>query len=487
MATETLSFLCPHCDIRLTVPIALAGVKGPCPNCRLGITAPVPATGPSPFGQAPESPPELEPPAPLPPLPPAAEVPIPPPVAPSLPDAEPVAEHVESLPGSEPEPGSPPVPASDPETPDGPKIRPEPRHMKERVQATPMSVRHATTDDRLRRQGPIQPARTKEPSRVLLALIPAVFCAAATLLSGWLLYRYLPTGPWRMAEEASAPLPPPPSPPEVDPAAAPQTVATPDPDPAPAPIPATQAPAPPTATADPAPEPPPPAAITDNGDGISPAVRANQLLDAFLHAKDGQSRLGMVEPEASLQDLQSWDMTKGPLWEVAQVFYDLPQNNPKEQVTDYPYRVSFFIPNRKNVEFAMLVRQRGSQPPKVFLPAFLDLAGGRLAAFAKEPNTQDPTKFHVVLEPLTGCHEENIPNPDRKFTLRLLPSTIGKEAARAYVSTGSRFKKMMDEPESSLRWGVRLRATVTLQWNHKEDPEHPYLELIDINSLGWNP
>ena len=135
----------------------------------------------------------------------------------------------------------------------------------------------------------------------------------------------------------------------------------------------------------------------------------------------------------------------------------------------------------------IVVRQRGTQQPKVFLPAFLDLAGGRLHGFTRAPNTLEPATFHAVIEPVPGCHEEGVPNPDRKFTIRLLPSTIGKETSRAYVSSGSRFKKMVEDPASSLRWGVRIRATVSLQWNHKEDPEKPYLELMDINSLGWNP
>lgn len=356
--------------------------------------------------------------------------------------------------------------------------------MKERPPATPMAVRHSTADERMRRQEPIRPEKAR--SRILLALIPAAFCALATLLSGLLLYYYLPNGPWRSQSRASEPL-------QVPKAKQDQESHNPgqesgsqpaNPKPASTPPPAAASSDPSTASAPANAENPPPAA---EADPVLPAVRANEVLEAFLHAKEGKARLGMVEPEASLQDLQTWEVTRGPLWEVAQVVPDMPQRLPQEQVTDYPYRVSFFIPNRKNVEFAMIVRQRGDQPPRVFLPAFLDLAGGRLANFTKEPNTQEPTAFHVVLEPVARCYEENVPDPDRKFTLKLLASTVGKETSRAYVSTGSRFKAMLDDPESPVRWGTRRRATVTLQWNHKEDPAMPYLELIDINSLGWNP
>jgi hypothetical protein len=45
---------------------------------------------------------------------------------------------------------------------------------------------------------------------------------------------------------------------------------------------------------------------------------------------------------------------------------------------------------------------------------------------------------------------------------------------------------MVDEPTYPIRWGTRVRATVTIQWNHQEDPANPFLELIDINSPDWD-
>ncbi len=40
MPDPTISFSCPACGIRLTVPANLAGIKGPCPSCRVEIQAP---------------------------------------------------------------------------------------------------------------------------------------------------------------------------------------------------------------------------------------------------------------------------------------------------------------------------------------------------------------------------------------------------------------------------------------------------------------
>ena len=42
-SADVISFLCPSCSTRLTVPTQLAGVTGPCPYCQVLIQAPYPA------------------------------------------------------------------------------------------------------------------------------------------------------------------------------------------------------------------------------------------------------------------------------------------------------------------------------------------------------------------------------------------------------------------------------------------------------------
>lgn len=72
-----LQFSCSHCGTELSVPAALAGVKGPCPTCRQVIVAPVvpdrsvrpAAAAPTPLAPRPR----LPRPAPPPPEPPATE------------------------------------------------------------------------------------------------------------------------------------------------------------------------------------------------------------------------------------------------------------------------------------------------------------------------------------------------------------------------------------------------------------------------------
>jgi hypothetical protein len=352
--------------------------------------------------------------------------------------------------------------------PEGPKIRPEPRQLPERGHPAPISPKRTTSDDLLRPRPVAYLSPGSRPSRVFHSLLPASFIAAVGVMVYLLLYFYYPDGPVRRLREAQAPL-----------AVTPRTARNPATHPSSSLRPA-------GGTGIPLGELPSPPEPDRPVDEISPAVAANNVLDSFLKAKDATSRAGMIEPETSAQDLEK-TLLKGPLAEVAQVFSDLPRQNSIEGFTDYPYRVSFFVEGRPNIDFAVLVRQRGKQPPRVFLPAFLDLVGGRLSAFTRQPNTEDPARFHVILEPVIGCHEDGIPNADRKFTLKLLSSNFGKETARAYCSNNSRFREMVEKPDYPIRWGIRVPATVTIQWNHKEDPTMPYLELMDINSPDWNP
>jgi hypothetical protein len=350
---------------------------------------------------------------------------------------------------------------------EGPKIRPEPRQLPERGHAAPISPKRTTTDDVLRPRPVSYLSRSSRPSRVFHSLLPASFIAAAGVVVYLLLYFYYPDGPGRRLRDAQSAL-------VVAPRAGQPAAAI----PSSLPHAGSDASAPVEESS--------PKPLQDRVEEVSPAVAAKNVLDAFLKAKDAASRAGMVEPATSVQELEK-TLLKGPLPEVSQVFSDLPRQNPLEDLTDYPYRVSFFVQGRPNTDFAVLVRQRGKQPPKVFLPAFLDLVGQRLATFTRQPNNHEPARFHVILEPVIGCHEDGIPNADRKFTLKLLSSNFGKETARAYCANNSRIREMVEKLDYPIRWGIRVPATVTIQWNHKEDPTMPYLELIDINSPDWNP
>ena len=458
MASETFTFSCPHCQRRLTLPVSLAGISGPCPSCRTPITAPRPEpdTVPVPV------------PAPLP-----VSAPVPEPGDRPVPVSTPEAAPATGTRKAEPAPAESRL-ADPQEQPaaSGPRIRPEPRRRPDRASTPPVSTRRSTEDQRASSIAESIPESRRRSFRPLQLLFPLAFLAMAATVVGALFYFYGPKAPGPQFKEANRPL-------AVQPPAQGQP---------PAGLPPVQSPgygesnAPATLPDRDVPE----GTATNESRGESPAIVAYALLESFLQAKDAASRVDMVEPATTEQELAA-TLLKEPLPDYTQIFSDLPQHRPEEKLTDFPYRVSFVVKDAPNVDHAILVRQRGTQPPRIFLPAFLDLVGGRLAAFTREPNPSAPTLFHVYLEPIDGCYEKEVPGAERKFTFKLLSSPFGKETARAYAANASRFRAMVEEPTYPIRWGMRRRATITLEWNHKEDPAKPFLELVDLNSPDWDP
>ncbi|MDB6078166.1 MAG: hypothetical protein JWO82_1913, partial [Akkermansiaceae bacterium] len=214
------------------------------------------------------------------------------------------------------------------------------------------------------------------------------------------------------------------------------------------------------------------------------AASADKILQEFLEAKDAESRLPLIEPQMTAQSLANTILAH-PLPEVDMITPETSREVPAEGYTELPFIVSL-KQGAKTIDYSMVVRQRGDNPPKVFVTPVLDILGGRLAKYAAAPDKEIAT-FHVILEATSGCYDD-VPDAENKFTFKLRPGPEGKDFARAYVSNlpSSRFRQMLDDPESNLHWGRRIRATVSLRWNQTEDPRKPFLELIEIKALNWD-
>ena len=126
----------------------------------------------------------------------------------------------------------------------------------------------------------------RRPARMPNVLFPVLFSSIAAALVYFLLYFFLPSGPAKKLAEASRPIPGPatkaesvPNPPVMVKPAAP-LAATP----------------PPVLVVPAIPAPLPNERPGLRTDGPPPAVVANEMLDAFLRAKDAAGRVDMVEP-----------------------------------------------------------------------------------------------------------------------------------------------------------------------------------------------
>lgn len=216
-----------------------------------------------------------------------------------------------------------------------------------------------------------------------------------------------------------------------------------------------------------------------------PGKEAEDLIYAFLAAKNLAERLPMMETKTTVPALEKSRLAS-PFPASSNVVMEFRETNTVEQVVDFYYGVDFDAGENRLDPQTILVRKRGSNAPKIVADPFLDSFGGRLAAYAEKP-TDKAGIFEVIVSPLASCNDPKVPNPEKKLTLKLLPRDQTKEIARAYFGRQSKIGHMLEDGTYSLSFGKALACTVMLRWNTEDKPDSPYLEALDITSLDWNP
>ena len=466
MATDPITFHCPACGIKLTVPGALAGVIGPCPSCRNQIQAPYPV--PLAAMQAPAGPMYAAEPPPVQQAAPliesyAAPIPAAPTAHAAVLAAPPVTQYLE-----------PPAQQAAANTPA--VLRPEPRQLPTRNGTADPVARPMPEQTRNPESAKAARVHARHPhSRNLLIriLVPvAVICAMVGVVFGVLTILNHKDGNSSPPKPTGKPVE------QILPNSTTHRVpfetvgenpiqGLPVPDPE-QPV---LVQAPPDLPADLQPE--------------DPGKEAEEMVYAFLAAKNLTDRLPMMETKTSGPELGK-SCLAGTLPASSNVVMEFRETNKLEQVIDFYYGVDFDAGENRLDPHTLLVRKRGSSPPKIVADPFLDSFGGRLAAYASSP-TDKAGIFEVFVSPLASCNDPKVPNSEKKYTLKLLPRDQRKEIARAYFGKQSKIGQMLEDRTYSLSFGKGLACTVMLHWNTEDRPETPYLEALDITSLDWNP
>lgn len=209
-----------------------------------------------------------------------------------------------------------------------------------------------------------------------------------------------------------------------------------------------------------------------------------ELVEKFIKAKTLSERMPMLETATSPEELAK-SVLASPMPPASNISIENQETNEIEQVVDLYYSVDFNNFDGSKNPHMILVRTRGTSPPKIVADAFLDLYGGRLAAYASGPQPK-PQMFRVVASPLATCLNQNVPEPDKKLTLKLLPRENTKEIAQAYFGRVSKIGRMLEDGTYSLSYGRAKACTVMLYWN-VDHPKMPYLEVSEIVTMDWNP
>ncbi|RYD21332.1 MAG: hypothetical protein EOP88_11810 [Verrucomicrobiaceae bacterium] len=218
---------------------------------------------------------------------------------------------------------------------------------------------------------------------------------------------------------------------------------------------------------------------------VSPSSQAREVLDKFLAAKTLAERLPLIETKTAQAELEASCLAR-PLPAADKIYIDMQESIAIERVSDFYHSVDFIGENNQLIPHIILVRIRGASSPKVVVDPFLDTYGGRLAGYAKAPVDQAGV-FQITVSALASCYNENVPNREKKLTLKLLPRDNEKAIAEAYFGRQSEIGLMLEDGTYSLSYGKAKACTVMLRWNKEDNPEKPYLEAIKLNRLDWNP
>lgn len=471
MANETITFLCPACGIKLTVPSQLAGVTGPCPSCRSLIQAPCSPPLDSSAYQSPliapsgtsttEIPADRHPSAAAPVAPISPPLPVETIPAYQLPHAAPRVAPI-------PEAVSPQSPAALPREPLQLPTRPPKVESVANQMPGPRDDGNSSTGSRSFSR---HPSQTNPFTRLLLLFVFLI--ASGVLAYGVLtiLKRQSKDAPGKgLLSETPARkiLPDEPVPPNASTESADPTLPA-------LPVPSPELPA--------ITIPPPP--LPDGLTPKTPSAAAREVLDKFLEATTLAARLPLIETGTSEAEL-ALSCLAGPLPAANNILIDAIENNAVEQVADIYHSVDFDAGNNRKNPQTILIRTRGSSDPKIVVDPFLDSYGGRLAAYAKTPSDKAGI-FQVIISPLAACYDENVPNREKKLTLKLLPHDNTKEIALAYFDRQSKIAQMLEDGTYSLSYGKAKACTVMLRWNVEDRPETPYLEAIYLKTMDWNP
>lgn len=230
---------------------------------------------------------------------------------------------------------------------------------------------------------------------------------------------------------------------------------------------------------------PTPIELPDGTEPITPGMAAMEVLEKFLAAKTLAERMPIIETQTPEAELAT-SCLNSPLPATSKIEIDAQETNSVEQVVDFYHNVDFVVEGQPISPQTILVRTRGTSGPKVVVDPFLDTYGGRLAAFAKAP-TDKAGVFQVIVSAVASCNDENVPNREKKLTLKLLSRDNTKEIARAYFGRQSKIGEMLEDGTYSLSYGKAKACTVMLRWNADDNPAMPYLEALTIKALDWNP
>lgn len=422
-APSTLRFRCPFCRTVLTVPIQLAGTAGPCPKCEESIRAP--------------------------------QIPTLQPTTPYPPPQSPTGGHYHTAAASSNPQGSP---VSNPIIPKSsePTKAIQPREIKKHsfpdvTQPSPASFKPDRTGNQ-NLEPKVEHQRRFSYRAIIRALLPLAFVGATGILIIGVRRILLTQG-----RDSTPPV-------EVKVTDAADA--------------SNQDSGAENTDADPTSNP-------NVASNRALAAEAMLVLEKFLKAQTLEERMPLMETTETMEALADTMLAK-PFPEYRNIIIDKQKSFQMENVTDYFFGLEFINEDGSPDPYIMAVRNRGGSSPKVLADPILDLLGGRLKEYAEKPH-EIGHSFYTLVSALPNCTDPRIPNREKKITLKLLPHAGSNRTINAYASKVSEIGEMLKLGNYDLVYGKPEPCVVLIGWNTVEREDAPYLEVLDIKTISWNP
>jgi hypothetical protein len=217
----------------------------------------------------------------------------------------------------------------------------------------------------------------------------------------------------------------------------------------------------------------------------SAASEALAVLESFLKASSLEERIPIIETKESEGDLAN-SILATPLPSFRNLVLESQEASHLENIVDFYITFEFINKDGSADPQTVVVRRRGGLNPRVLADPFLDLYGGRLAAYASKPQSKGQL-FHAIVYPLPSCNDLRIPDRQKKLTLRLYPHENSPNVTLAYASRISKIGEILTSGTYDFNYGKPKACVILLGWNTQESPDAPYLEALDIRAFHWNP
>jgi hypothetical protein len=227
---------------------------------------------------------------------------------------------------------------------------------------------------------------------------------------------------------------------------------------------------------------------TSNAVKVYSMINAYKLAESFLKATSLQQRQPLMCSGLATKELGESILTK-PLPKF-RLTPRPPTYTSGEQQMGYFFDIQFEKNSYNIPELGMIaVTKKENEAPLVLAEPFIDTMGDTLKKFIREksPLSQD---FKIIIDPRISCSEKDqtiVPNSEKKCAFLIKSHELSSIITTTYADLNSEVKSMFDEPMNDLKWKTPKPVTVTLKWNCTEDTSKPYIEIVKIRSLDWNP